>query len=493
MRARRPRDRDPTRAPRSPAARTRAGDRDPTRTQPSPAANARPLDLGGPRARALLATALLFTACHHDDIVADLTTNATPDASTPTRDAGVTPDDYCAGSGPPLLVGDGTTRECGGQVAQRTFRYGLCVCEDFAASHTLTTDAFDSAQGPYTPGGAGGSVGTNGRFAANAAITIGGSLFVADPGGVQSGPAAIQIGRRLFDHGPVAADGDLTVGGDAVVGGALRARNLTVGGTLTLPDASAIDVAENTDAPTIVEAPVSVAPPCECDDGLVDIAAYVERHRAANDNAAIDLSTDALANVAAPTELRLPCGRYFLDRVGGQAPITIVPEGRAAIFVAGDLAPSNTFAVQLEPGAELDLFVGGNVVASTRLELGDADHAARVRLYIGGSGTIQLDDGAALGGNVYAPRADLSSAGAVEVFGALFVRRVATSDRLDIHYDRAVLAAGDDCPEPAPAECVTCTDCLNQACNAGICGGCSTDADCCSPLRCVSGRCEAEF
>ncbi len=439
-----------------------------------------------------LAVLLCVAGCHTDDVVAELV-DAVRDAGPPAmRDAGVEDPDYCAGSGPPLLVGDGRT-ECGGRVAQRTFRFGLCVCEDFAASHTLTTDAFDSAAGPYTPGGTGGSVGVNGRFAANAAVTIGGSLFVADIDGVQAGASPLTVGRRLFDHGPVAADGDVAVGADAFVGSSLRAANLDVGGTLTLPDANAVNVAGTTDVGGIAEAPVMVEAPCACGDALVDIAAYVERHRDTNDNAAIDLDASALANVAAPTELRLPCGRYFLERVGGQAAITIVPEGRAALFVAGDLAPSGALAIEPAPGAELDLFVSGNVVASTRLDLGDADVAARIRLYIGGSGTIQLDDGATLGGNVYAPRADLTSAGAVEVFGSLFVRRVATSDRLDVHYDRAVLGAGEDCPEPVPAECVSCADCANQACNAGVCGACSDDADCCAPLTCFGGVCSPEL
>lgn len=437
---------------------------------------------------------LLTSACLRDDIVAELPSSVSTDGSVdPNRDAGTPPTGYCEGSGPPILVGDGTARECGGNVAQRTFRFGLCVCEDVAAAHAITTDAYDSRQGPYTVGSMGGSIGVNGRVAANASLTVGGTLIAGDTLGVQTGGAPLNVARRFFDDGPLAADGDVQVGGDAFVGGPVRASNLTIGGTLTVPDANAIDVSGASSIGRTVEAPVSVAPPCDCQNELVDIAAYVERHRTDNDNAMIDLDPEALGNVDQATRLTLPCGRYYQRRISGNGDLTLALDGRVALFVGENLAPGASLVVELAPGAELDLFVAGDVVASNRLELGDSSVAAKVRLYVGGSGTLQLDAGAVFGGNLYAPRAELTSAGAVEAFGSLFVRRLAISDRLDVHYDTAVLAAGDDCPEPLPTGCTSCLDCGNQACIAGACGACADDGDCCAPLVCNGGACVPEL
>ncbi|MFC1827796.1 Kazal-type serine protease inhibitor domain-containing protein [Thermodesulfobacteriota bacterium] len=42
---------------------------------------------------------------------------------------------------------------------------------------------------------------------------------------------------------------------------------------------------------------------------------------------------------------------------------------------------------------------------------------------------------------------------------------------------------------PGCIECVDCRDCGNQACNDGVCGACSTDADCCAPWQCVNSVC----
>lgn len=61
-----------------------------------------------------------------------------------------TREEYCMGSGPPVVVGDQggtTTGVCTGDIAQTTFRFALCVCEDYSSSGALTTDSFDSSQG----------------------------------------------------------------------------------------------------------------------------------------------------------------------------------------------------------------------------------------------------------------------------------------------------------------------------------------------------------
>jgi hypothetical protein len=57
---------------------------------------------------------------------------------------------------------------------------------------------------------------------------------------------------------------------------------------------------------------------------------------------------------------------------------------------------------------------------------------------------------------------------------------------VDIHYDRSVLRAYEECEGPPPTECSTCGDCAaSAACIDGLCGVCRDDGDCCAPLVCV--------
>lgn len=409
------------------------------------------------------------------------------DAAVPLEDGAV---DYCLGSGPPIAVGDGAD-ECSGRVAERSFRFAVCSCESIVASAEVFTDSFDSRRGAYSPpGGAGGSVGTNTDINSTARWDIGGSLWSSGPSGWSSSLPAV-VGGELRLAGRLAVD-TAEVGGDAYVGGGVEANALRVDGTLTVPAGQDLNVGMPNIAATS-RAPVDVPPPCGCaPSDLVDIAGYVAFHANENDNATVRLSPDELGNVMSATELSLPCGRYYLDRVGTSAPLTIRAEGRVAVFVGGDLSVGDAFTVELAADAELDLFVAGNIVADDAPSLGDALAPARVRLYVGGDGTIQLGGGGTFAGNLYAPRAELVTAGDTEVFGALFVRRIAASGPLTVHYDTGVLRAGEDC-EPPP-QCETCGDCPSvQACVDGECGACRDTSDCCAPLVCVDGECRPEL
>jgi hypothetical protein len=175
--------------------------------------------------------------------------------------------------------------------------------------------------------------------------------------------------------------------------------------------------------------------------------------------------------------------------VGGTGAIRLtVASGRTAIFIGGDLAPSGAFTIDAGPKSEVDVFVEGNVVAGSTFTIGSAASPLKARLYVGGSGTINLPKATTLAGNLYGPRAELLLGSDTTVFGSIFTRRLNTQGTLTVHYDEGVLSAGDGCPAP-PGACTSCHDCGNQACNAGTCGACATSADCCAPLQCSGGRC----
>ncbi len=448
---------------------------------------------------------LLGPACTSRDTVANATGTSGPGGAAGAAGAGgagatggsgaAGQTDYCQGSGPPIVVGDTQAMgpaACGGRVAERTFRFAVCTCEGYTTSTSLTTDSFDSRQGPWAPGHSGGSVGANGPLDSNAALQIGGSLWVSGGAGVRAA-IRLEVASDLEDAGPLFGGGQVTIRRDAYVAGDVTLGSLSVGGRLVVPAGRTISAPAGTVA-TTERAGVQVAPPCACaPTDLVDIASFVAARRTDHDDARIGLDPARLARLSGPTTLELPCGRYYVDAIGGDGALTLRIAGRTALFVGGNADLRRAFHVELSPGAELDLFIAGTLSAADEVRLGAPEQPARARLYVGGAGTLALAGGTLLGGNLYAPGSELQLSGGAEVFGSLFVRRLVTSAPLTVHYDTAVLDAGSECPGGPPTNCSTCLDCRNQACLAGHCGACTDSSQCCAPLLCFRGQCLPEI
>jgi hypothetical protein len=442
----------------------------------------------------MAALALVATACTIDAPVASV---RTPGRDGGARDAGATTDaddraTYCMGQGPPILVGDssGMTTVCSGRIAETAFRYALCTCDSLSTADMLVTDSFSSSRGPYAPGGVSGAVGTNGAVTGNGRMQVGGSLWVGGAAGVSV--SDLSVATDLRDEGVLGGKDTITVGRDALVGGDVSSVNLTVAGTLTLPAAAALTVTGTNQVAAVARAPVSVSPPCACDAAdIVDIAGYVDAQRAFNHDADIGLDPAAFATVATDQSLTLPCGRFYLDGVGGQAAasLTITVTGRTALFVGGDVSLRGGLDVELAPGAELDFFVGGMLIVDGPLHLGTPADPTRLRAYVGSS--LQLGQPGVIGGNLYAPTGVLAVGGGVDAYGSVFVKHLQTAGVFSVHYDTDVLEAAAGCPPEAggPRACRTCNDCGSEACVAGVCGACATDADCCAPLACAAGAC----
>ena len=390
----------------------------------------------------LAAIAIGAAACSSRDIVA--TASGEP-ASAP---------DYCLGSGPPILVGDGVTigdgdgspdSICTGTVAVLTFDRALCTCEGYATSTALDTDSFDSATGPYVPGGTSGDVGLNGELRTNAVLDVQGELTVAGTAGATL-RADLHVAHDLDIGGPLGSGVTVTSGGDAHLAGNVDLAALTVAGTLTTPSASTLTGTITTG--TTVRAAVTVAPPCACGaSDLVDVAAFVAGHAADNQDAAIGLAPGRLTDYQGAVTLDLPCGIYYVGPVRGNGELTLRVTGRAALLVDGDLSLTAPFTVELvTEDAELDLMVGGLLSSNDAIVIGRADHPARTRVYVGGAGTINLSGDSQLAANFYAPRAAVALSAPATVYGSLFVRRLDQAAPVTIHYDVDVRRADVGCP-----------------------------------------------
>lgn len=400
---------------------------------------------------------------------------------------------YCAGQGPPIQVTDsgGATR-CSGQVAATAFRYALCICQGLSASSSIMTDAFDSTNAGASTFGTGGSVGVNGDINTGP-LSVGGTLQVAKSA---TETQSVNVGVDLLVGSRLSANQNVTLGRDATVNGDLQINGtLKVPGTLTYPTGKTLNVGVNQVTKTVQQAQVTVPEACDCASNLLfNIAGFVQQASTNNDNAAIGLDPALLNNFQSEQTLNLKCGRFYLNNINGSKKLTINVSGRTALFVGSDVNLNGDFNVVLSGSGELDLFINGGLTSSAPLHFGNKNAPARVRLYMGGSRNINLAAGSEIDGNIYAPQSALVTSGALEVFGAVFVNSFNPSNTVAIHHDIAILKAADGCTQPTgggtnpppPASCSRCQDCGGQACKGGSCGACTSNADCCAPLSCVT-------
>jgi hypothetical protein len=372
----------------------------------------------------------------------------------------------CVGGGPPIDGGAGVG--CLGQTAQVTFRWALCSCTDFDLSAPLLTDAYDSTQGPYRPGGLGGGVGVD-RTVLNwsSSVDIGGDFWCSGTGTMRpSGPGSM-VREELHLEGSIAAASPFTVARNAYVVGSVS--GVTLQGTLSHP--------------------ASVAPPCDCTQSqIIPVGAIVAAHRPPNnDDARIGLDPTIAANGPGALRIDLSCGNFYLTQINTSRPLVIYAHGRTALYIDGDVTSSAQLTFALDSTAELDVFIAGTI-----LTIGSPSYPALARVYVGSTARLAFSSTSRIGGNLYAANSQLVDwSGGNDVYGSVFAGNFKESHDTAIHYDRAVLNAGVAC-NGAPPACTSCRDCGNQSCNGGTCGPCMSNKDCCAPLQCntQTGVCE---
>lgn len=400
----------------------------------------------------------------------------------------------CAGGGP-AIVNDDDKGGCLGNLAQKTFRWSLCSCTDATFSAAMTADAYDSTKGPYAPGSTGGGIGANNDEKASSTVTIGGDLWAHGTGGLApTGKHVIRNDLRL--NGPLDPKAAFSVENDAFVNGDVTtSATIDITHELTVPADKTI-AASGITAGKTTRAPVSFSEPCDCSASqLVPTAAIVAAHVSKNDNAAIGLDAGALKSLTKATRLDLPCGEFYLTGIDTNVPVTVAVHGRTALYIEGDIKTTSPIAFAVDPIGELDIFVTGTLNSSASLHIGSPNYPALTRTYVGTKSSVDLSADVRIGGNLYIGTGSIAWSATSDLYGAVFANAFVASAPTNLHYDRAVLQAGNSCPgatvgtDAGPA-CTSCRDCNNQACNGGKCGACTQDSDCCAPLQCNdSGFC----
>jgi hypothetical protein len=404
-----------------------------------------------------------------------------------------TASDICSGKGPIVTIpGPKTTgsyQTCTGSIAETRFVNALCTCKNASVTGYLRTRAFDSAQG--TSVDLGGSVGINGTYLNSVGFSdIGGSFSIAGhdslslAGYVKTGAdfrtqgsakvaGYTNVGRNMWVGAEYTDLGPVTVKGDLHSSGTMLAIPLLVSGAR-------------------YQESVSVPPPCPCEDkDILDVAALVADAKTHNDNATAGIVPSMFKTLIGYATATLPCGKFYIEGIGGIGNVIINVTGRAALFVDGSINNTGNLEFRLDPSAEIDVFIRDNLAITGRATFGQKERPAASRVYIGGDGNVMLVGDGEFVGNVYAPRSLVQAVGYGAFLGSLFARDFICPGYADFAFDLAIKHAGDPCtPVTPPGTCTQCGTCTGgTACVGGKCGPCRTDADCCSQLICSDGKC----
>ena len=390
---------------------------------------------------ALLFTVTLVAACSRD-------INLLP----PRADGSVAGDTsvtnpLCSGLGAPIQLPTATGAACAAALATRGHRFALCSCESVSAPARIRTDSFDSRLTPAFQE-TDAAIGIGGDLVANAEVRAGGALHVAGPGGIRTSTQLRSAGSLRVGGPAMLSDQNVDIDTDAFVNGNISGR-LRVNGTLHVPPGA--QLTGGVEYTTLVNEAITVSPPCDCSAGFVNIAGAIAAAATTNADAAIGLQPTALADVTTPATIVLPCGVFYLADIDAEAPVTLVVRGHTLLAVGGDVTARAGFTVQLDPSAELDLLVLGQLIVTGGGTFGATGAAPRFRVWVASTTTVLFDGAPAINGVIHAPTAPVTASGGLPLWGSLLARSVAIGADSDLHFDRAIREAGAICNEPAAA------------------------------------------
>jgi hypothetical protein len=357
----------------------------------------------------------------------------------------------------------------------------------------LTTAGFDSNEGIYLEGELtdnGASVGVNGNYSQIVGKTDVGGTFSIAGGGTLQILGGFKVDGDFYSAGNLSVTGATTVSRHAWLGGSFSALGpLIVSGDLrhTGPVSALLPLVSGAN----LQQPVTVAKPCPCEaSDLIPITELVAAAKANNENQTLGITPDDLAAITSNKRWSLSCGRYYLSRIAGTGNLAIRVTGKVALFIDGSLDLKGTLSFDLESGAEIDVFVKQDLQVQGPLTLASKNRPAAGRMWVGGAQAIQLSS--PLIGNLYAPRSNVGSLIALDIWGSLFAAEFTVGAVVNVYYDRAILSMNSTCKAPLPTvgECSQCQWCPGgSACVAGTCSPCRSDSDCCSLLVCLQGTC----
>jgi hypothetical protein len=385
--------------------------------------------------RALLIGLGGLSACAQDDVVAVRRCTGAGCA--------VTDPAFCQAMGPQISAAQDSTL-CGGPLIARLLPLALCTCAE-ARGGDLLSDSFDSSVAPYAPGGTQGDVGMQGSVWSEGSWDIAGSLLAGAASGVQV-QTSLRTQGSLWVQGPLVG-ATVTTLGDASVGGNIQLVNLRVDGTLTTPASSTVVVSGQRQVAASAQQAVTVPSPCPCNlDPYV--TAPINDVQSRNDNAARGLLPEQFERFSGDVALDLPCGRYYFSRVAGTGSLRLRILGRVELAIGGGIDIQGGWSISLLPGAELDLYVHGDVAATGAVALGEPQAPTRFRWFPGGIDALRFSGGGYISAAVLGRRRALMSSTPLDLYGGMVVDSLQVNAGLRVHRDLAIGRLAGRCREP---------------------------------------------
>lgn len=332
---------------------------------------------------------------------------------------------------------------CAGTLASRSHRFALCSCSDWSPAAPVNTDA-TSSNPNIMAGPVAAAVGVNGKLAASASLSIRGSVYASGVGGISTN-TTMDVFKTLRTAGPVVLTPPAvaTVYTDAYVGGDVMGP-LHVLGTLHMPASAMLGLAATAMATT--REAVSVPDPCDCTTPF-DVGSVITATASVNDNAANQWDPNRLVNPVGVANVDIPCGTFFLTSITSLSPVNLRVHGRALLAVAGNVNLSNGMTIQFDPGAELDLLIGGGLTSYGPYPVG-AYQAAYLRVWMAGSAPIALYGDPTAGGIFHAPLADVTAPNGMVFWGSMVAASFNFGGPVQWHFDQTVLSSGMVCGDP---------------------------------------------
>ncbi|HMF41208.1 MAG TPA: hypothetical protein VKQ32_10950 [Polyangia bacterium] len=396
----------------------------------------------------------------------------------------------CTGGGPSPTVGAGSTAKCAGLIAQTSFTWSVCSCQNITFDADALVDGWNSTMGGYKPHQLGGGMGANMSISSMSLADIYGQSWAA-ASSTAFNVSAFNVYDDIRSGGNISGD-QVAAARDAYVVGNISGQ-MTVGGTLYQTPGKAHP------GLTAVQQTVTVPPPCNCTSPIpvVDLVAWAKTN---NNDAAIGLDPAIMTQAGHPSRIDLPCGVYYMN--GFSSGGSIVAHGNVALFIDGSVTSSGDLVLTVaDPTSAIDIFVSGTIVATSSFSLGNPSYPALTRLYIGGTQTLNVQSMLIIGAEIWAGNATVLWESDTDAFGSIFAGDLQVVSTFNLHYDQGVIHAGNRCPGgegggtggTGGGGCATCEECGNQACHNGMCGMCTTSDECCAPLVCNGGTCSARI
>jgi hypothetical protein len=348
-----------------------------------------------------------------------------------------------------------TGNVCASTLEERGHGFALCTCGDLMLGSQLRTDAFDSSDSSFNDDQLSSAVGIDGALSIenNAELRGGGAIYVAGTAGVYAA-GTLEASASFRSSGPLTMlSANASFQSDAFVNGLISGQ-VQVDGTLHVP--AMVDVGPEVQAKSVVTEAVSVSAPCNCNSGFVDLVTALNTAMATNDDAAAGLDPNAFSNVQISQTLDLSCGTYYLSSLQANAPVTLAVHGRALLVVHDDVkVMGGDLTVNLDAGAELDLVVGGWLLASGGGTIGAPAAPARFRIWVVGTDaqSVVLSGQPTIAAVIHAPTTTVTATNGLTISGSLLAQSLILggTSQSYLHYDRAILQAGVSCGEPAAA------------------------------------------